>query len=501
MSRRQGLPRTAWRPAEGASQLPSRVVKPREDHWASKYVTRVRWTDAVIVAAAVLVAQQIRFGGTDTLAAGMSLTSFVLTFCLFVAWTFALRATQSSDRRIVGDGPAEYSRVLNACFIVFGLLAIVDLAFRLSLARGFIAIALPLGTIGLLLSRWGWRKALHRSRLRRRNLSQVLVVGGQASAVPFIQHLGRNPGLGYEVVGVCVPPGSEHRPVTVEGKSVPVYGTFGEARDAVALCGATTVAVTSAEALGHSAMRELSWDLEGMNVDMLVSPGVVDVAGPRMMVRPVAGLPLLHIDKPRYDGANRFLKAAFDRLGALALIVVLTPVMLACAIAVKCGSKGPIFYRAERIGVSNMPFDMWKFRTMVDGADQRKAALAQKNEGSGVLFKLRDDPRVTATGKFLRRYSLDELPQLFNVLGGTMSLVGPRPPLRDEVEKYSGMVTRRMLVRPGMTGLWQVSGRSDLSWEESVRLDLTYVENWSIMQDAMILWRTARAVTKSEGAY
>ncbi|CAM3177770.1 sugar transferase [Williamsia muralis] len=429
------------------------------------------------------------------------MTTFIVTPCLIVAWVLTLRATQSSDRRIVGDGPNEYSRVLNACFIVFGLLAIVDLAFRLNLARGFIAIALPLGTLGLLLSRWAWRKALHHSRLRRRNLSQVLVVGGPSSAVPLIEHLDKNPGLGFEVVGLCVPPGSEHRPVVVNGHDIPVYGSFGEARDAVALCGATTVAVTSAEALGHSAMRELSWDLEGMNVDMLVSPGVTDVAGPRMMVRPVAGLPLLHIDKPRYDGANRFLKAAFDRLGAVVLLLMLAPVLVACAIAVKINSSGPIFYRAERIGVGNVPFDMWKFRTMVDGADKQKAALAQKNEGAGVLFKLRDDPRVTTVGKKLRRYSLDELPQLFNVVGGSMSLVGPRPPLRDEVEQYSGLVTRRMLVRPGITGLWQVSGRSDLSWEESVRLDLSYVENWSIMQDAMILWRTVRAVVRSDGAY
>lgn len=501
MSRRQGSVSTTRSALDSVGALPAPMVKPREDRWASKYVTRVRWSDSVIVAAAVLIAQQIRFGGTETIAAGRSMPSVVLALCLFAAWAFALRATQSSDRRIVGDGPAEYSRVLNACFIVFGLLAIVDLAFRLSLARGFIAIALPLGTVGLLLSRWCWRKALHRSRLRRRNLSQVLVVGGQSSAVPFIEHLGRNPGLGFEVVGVCVPPGMEHRPMSVAGQAIPVYGSFIDARDAVALCGATTVAVTSAEALGHSAMRELSWDLEGMNVDMLVSPGVIDVAGPRMMVRPVAGLPLLHIDKPRYEGANRFLKAAFDRLGALALLLVLTPVLIGCAVAVKAGPKGPIFYRAERIGLGNTPFDMWKFRTMVDGADRQKAALSQKNEGAGVLFKLRDDPRVTPVGRVLRRYSLDELPQLFNVVGGTMSLVGPRPPLRDEVEKYSGMVTRRMLVRPGMTGLWQVSGRSDLSWEESVRLDLSYVENWSIMQDAMILWRTARAVAGSDGAY
>lgn len=501
MSRRQGSVTAAWGSVKSPGARPNPVVKPREDRWASKYVTRVRWTDAIIVAGAVLTAQVIRFGGAETFAAGMSWKYFALTGCLFVGWTLALGATQSSDRRVVGDGPTEYSRVLNACFIVFGLLAIVDLAFRLSVARGFIAIALPLGTVGLLLSRWGWRKALHRSRLRRRNLNQVLVVGGPSSAVPFIQHLGRNPGLGYEVVGVCVPPGSEHRPITVEGNPIPVYGSFGDARDAVALCGATTVAVTSAEALGHSAMRELSWDLEGMNVDMLVSPGVIDVAGPRMMVRPVAGLPLLHIDKPRYDGANRFLKAAFDRLGALALITLLSPVLIACAMAVKIGSRGPIFYRAERIGVGTAPFDMWKFRTMVDGADKQKAALSQENEGSGVLFKIRNDPRVTPVGKFLRRYSLDELPQLFNVVGGTMSLVGPRPPLRDEVEQYTGIVTRRMLVRPGMTGLWQVSGRSDLDWEESVRLDLSYVENWSIIQDAMILWRTLRAVLRSDGAY
>jgi exopolysaccharide biosynthesis polyprenyl glycosylphosphotransferase len=248
-------------------------------------------------------------------------------------------------------------------------------------------------------------------------------------------------------------------------------------------------------------MRELSWDLEGLNVDMLVAPGVADVAGPRMMVRPVAGLPLLHIDKPRYEGANKFLKAAFDRCGAAAIVTMLLPVLLGCAIAVKAGSRGPVFYKAERIGLGNEPFQMWKFRTMVNGADKQKAALAAQNEGAGVLFKMRDDPRVTPIGKILRRYSLDELPQLFNVLGGSMSLVGPRPPLRAEVEQYSGLVTRRMLVRPGITGLWQVSGRSDLSWDESVRLDLSYVENWSIMQDAMILWRTIRAVLRSDGAY
>ncbi|OPX07450.1 sugar transferase, partial [Gordonia sp. i37] len=214
-----------------------------------------------------------------------------------------------------------------------------------------------------------------------------------------------------------------------------------------------------------------------------------------------AALPLLHIDKPRYEGANRFRKAALDRVGALTALLMLAPIMVAVGIAIKVDSAGPIFYRAVRIGLNNKPFEMWKFRSMVQDADKRKHELAHLDEGAGVLFKMRDDPRVTRVGQFIRRYSLDELPQLFNVVTGSMSLVGPRPPLPDEVEKYDGRVARRMLVKPGITGLWQVSGRSDLSWEESVRLDLSYVENWSIMQDVVILWRTAKAVLAKEGAY
>jgi exopolysaccharide biosynthesis polyprenyl glycosylphosphotransferase len=492
---------SAVRPNDNKLMAAQSRVKPRADGWLRRYVSRIKWTDAMIVTGSVVLAQQIRFGAPEAFVWGELPTSLIVVPLLIGAWIFTLRATQSSDRRIIGEGATEYSRVLTACFTLFGFLAIVDLAFKLNLARGFIAIALPLGTAGLLFSRWMWRWSLNRSRSRRRNLNQVLVVGGRGSAVPLIEHLDNNPRLGYEVVGMCLPSGSDLRHLEIGHRSVPIYGDLSEARDAVALCGATTVAVTSAEALGHIAMRELSWELEGMDVDMLVSPGVTDVAGPRVLVRPVAGLPLLHIDKPRYDGANRFLKALFDRLGAALILVLVSPALVICAASVKATSKGPVFYRAERIGLNNAPFTMWKFRTMIDGADNQKHKLRNENQGAGVLFKIREDPRVTSVGKYLRRYSLDELPQLFNVVNGSMSLVGPRPPLRSEVEQYSGLVTRRMLVRPGITGLWQVSGRSDLSWEESVRLDLSYVENWSITQDAMILWRTVRAVLRSDGAY
>ncbi|MDV7102417.1 sugar transferase [Gordonia amicalis] len=476
----------------------------RSRSWIHAYVTRLAWSDAVLVACAVAIAQLARFGAGSALTPNGSarVPAVLVSVVLGVTWLVALRAFQTLDRRIVGSGSQEYSRVVTACVSVFGVLAMVDLLFGLNFARGFIAIALPVGTVGLLLSRWGWRQVLGRQRLKSRNLEHLLVVGSLGSALPMIERLRRQPNLGYRVVGLCLPSSAGTRDyVAVSDGDVPAYGTFDDVCTSVIESGATTVAVTSAEALGHDAMQALSWDLEGLDVDMMVSPGVTDVAGPRVMVRPVAGLPLLHIDKPRYEGANRFRKAFVDRMGAATILIGLAPVLAAVAIAIKLESSGPVFYKATRVGLNNSHFSMWKFRSMVQNADMMKENLRAFNEGSGVLFKMREDPRVTRVGAVIRRYSLDELPQLFNVLNGTMSLVGPRPPLPDEVERYDGRVARRMLVKPGMTGLWQVSGRSDLSWEESVRLDLSYVENWSIMQDALILWRTIRAVFAKDGAY
>ena len=248
-------------------------------------------------------------------------------------------------------------------------------------------------------------------------------------------------------------------------------------------------------------MQSLCWELDELDVRLFVAPGLVDVSGPRVLMRPLAGLPLLHISRPQYKSAVRLWKGISDKLGAAALLLALSPVLLTVAVAIKFDSRGPVFYRAARVGYQNEPFRMWKFRSMVIDADARRAALTGTDDGNGVLFKMKDDPRVTRVGKWIRRYSLDEIPQLFDVLAGDMSIVGPRPPLTEEVEKYDGRISRRMLVKPGMTGLWQVSGRSDLTWEESVRLDLYYVENWSLMQDLVILWRTARAVLSSDGAY
>ena len=235
----------------------------------------------------------------------------------------------------------------------------------------------------------------------------------------------------------------------------------------------------------------------------MVAPSLTDIGGPRIHTRPVQGLPLIHVETPTYSGRKLYTKRAFDLVGSGLLTVALSPVLLVLAVLVKATSPGPVFFLQERVGLNGGTFPMVKFRSMVVDAEARLQELSalDRAEGNDVLFKMRNDPRVTKVGAFMRRYSLDEVPQLFNVLMGEMSLVGPRPPLAREVERYDVHVHRRFLVKPGMTGLWQVSGRSDLSWEDSVRLDLFYVENWSLVSDILILLKTARAVVRSEGAY
>jgi exopolysaccharide biosynthesis polyprenyl glycosylphosphotransferase len=305
-----------------------------------------------------------------------------------------------------------------------------------------------------------------------------------------------------EITAACLPAVltmGEDAVTEVEG--VPVVGDFSEVAAVVEVTHAGTVAVLACPELDGIALRRLAWQLEKDAVDLVVAPALMEVAGPRTSIRPVAGLPLLHVEHPELSGGRRLVKTAFDRVCAGLALIFLSPLLAFIAIAIRAGSKGPALFRQVRVGRDGREFTVLKFRTMVIDAERRKAALVQYNDHDGILFKIRNDPRVTRTGAWLRRYSLDELPQLINVLRGDMSLVGPRPPLPDEVVQYGDDVRRRLVVRPGMTGLWQVSGRADLSWEESVRLDLRYVENWSLTLDLQILWKTWSAVARGSGAY
>lgn len=480
------------------------VAPPR---WTTTYVRRLVYTDAVAVAVviAVTAAQLVRFGSTDAVlqSAGSTLSYTAVSVLLAVGWVIALAVFHTHDVRLIGSGADEYRRVAHASLALFGSVAIVAFLASQDLARGYIVVALPAGLITLGGGRWLWRRWLLRRRMVGECTSAVLVVGSHRAAVAMATTFESDVAAGYRVVGVCVPGTSRPQGelLNVDGHAVPVLGDEHAVLQALEFTGADTVAVCNTDSLGTDGMRNLAWDLDAVDVDMVVSAGLLDVAGPRLKIRPVAGLPLLHVEKPQYEGAGRAGKFFVDVVGAMLGVVLVSPLLLVVAAAIRCSSRGPVFYRAERIGLDGEAFSMLKFRSMVQDAETLRGGLTAADAGAGPLFKVRDDPRVTAVGRWIRRFSIDELPQLINVLRGQMSVVGPRPPLRSEVETHDGAVRRRLLVKPGMTGLWQVSGRSDLSWEESMRLDLSYVENWSMVGELMIVWRTVLAVLTSRGAY
>lgn len=483
----------------------------REDTstWAGRYAMRVSITDLLVLVWVVFGTQIVWLGFDGTalgfsgsrgdLAVGYTLVSVVIV----AAWMLALRLFDTRSFRVLGVGSQEYRAVAGATVRLFGAVAIVAFLVKLDLARGYILMAFPLGLLVLLFSRWMWRQWLGVQRREGGYASRVVLVGSAESAATIARELARNPEGGYRVVAACVPDAER----TLPGTDVAVAGGLEDTLDAMRALDADTVVVTSSGELSPEQIRRLSWELVPGHEHLVMAPGLVDIGGPRIHTRPVAGLPLIHVEVPRYAGHASAVKRVFDLVGATLLLVVASPLLLAIAIAIRTTSPGPALFVQTRVGLGGAPFRMLKFRTMVADAEarlpeaRRTPAAGRERVGNEVLFKRADDPRVTRIGRTLRRYSLDELPQLCNVLTGRMSLVGPRPPLLAETDLYAAHVHRRFLVKPGITGLWQVSGRSTLSWDDSVRLDLYYVENWSLTGDLVILWRTLRAVVGRVGAY
>jgi exopolysaccharide biosynthesis polyprenyl glycosylphosphotransferase len=412
---------------------------------------------------------------------------------------FCLAVTRAWDLNVLGQGSEEFSRVVRGLTTTAVVLGLTGLAFKGVLVRPWVFGFVPLGGLLVLLTRFALRKSLHRRRARGECLRSMLAVGNVESIAELIGRTRRARYNGWTVTGACTPTG-----VGAEGApdvlGVPVVGDLDAVATVVRTQRHRAVAVSAAPGWSAHRMRQLAWDLEETGADLVVDPGVMEVAGPRLHITPIDGLPLLRLTRPAFTGVPRVMKYVIDRIGAAVLLVLLAPVMVAVAVAV-ASDGGPVFFRQTRVGKHGVHFRMVKFRSMAVNAEATRAALVQENEGYGPLFKMRNDPRVTPVGAVLRRYSIDELPQLFNVLAGTMSLVGPRPPLPEEVATYERAAKRRLLVRPGMTGLWQVGGRSDLSWEESLRLDLRYVENWTLAMDALIIWKTIGATARGRGAY
>ncbi|MBN1091254.1 sugar transferase [Blastococcus sp. TML/M2B] len=465
--------------------------------WRSAYVRRLVAVDALVAAVAAGMGYLVRFGSADVTP---SHVPFAFALLMPAVWVVAMLVARAYEQRFLWVGPEEFHRVTAAAVLMLAAVGTVSWAFQLDVARGFVVLALPLATVFTLISRYAQRRALHRARQHGTRMQTTILVGHRGGVAALDEQLDREAFHGYRVIGCCLPAGQSGA-----GKDafngIPVLGDLTQVAAVVKAYEVDTVAVLPCPELDGSELRRLGWELEDTDAELLLAPAVTELVGSRVRIRPVCGLPLLHMERPELRGIRRLTKEVFDRTSATLGLLFLAPVLVAVALAVGLGSRGPVFFRQERVGRDGRTFSMLKFRSMVVDADRMVDDLADSSDGNGILFKKKVDPRVTRVGRMLRRYSIDELPQLINVVKGDMSLVGPRPPLQREVDKYGYDMHRRFLVKPGLTGLWQVSGRSDLSWDESVRIDVRYVENWSLAFDFMILWKTAGAVLRGSGAY
>ena len=418
---------------------------------------------------------------------------------IVAAWMVANLALGTYTSSHLGVGTIEYARVCSAAGLTAGAIGILSYLTKFNLSRGFFVLIFAIGLPLVLLWRWYARRLVHRAHAHGHLLTRVLISGSAGHVDDVAAVLERETWLGYRIVGALTP---ESQPTPSTPQGVPVVGTTGQTAESVIAEKADMVVFTEGAFPSAVDFRRIAWDLEGHHVQMAVVPSLSDISSGRMAMRPVGGLPLVHVEQPQSLGASRGLKRAFDFMGATLLLLVAAPVMIVVAIATKLQDGGPILFRQTRVGRDGELFECLKFRSMVVDAEARLSGITHLNQNAdGVLFKAQRDPRITRVGAFIRRYSIDELPQLINVVNGDMSLVGPRPALPAEVRRYVPDVQRRLHVRPGMTGLWQVSGRSDLSWEDTVRLDLYYVDNWSIVQDLSIMAKTIHAVFASRGAY
>jgi exopolysaccharide biosynthesis polyprenyl glycosylphosphotransferase len=391
----------------------------------------------------------------------------------------------------------EFKQVFHGAIAGTALLFVADSIFNLRLARVWVFLAALFSLVCVGAERLAVRKILHYLRRRGGDATRTIVLGTNTEARSVARTLEREGWLGYEIIGFV----DDKSPVGQEvsdGHSV--IGHTGELNDLVQIKDATLVLV-AASAFDTARLNRLFWELQEVDVDLQITSGTVDLLASRMVVQSVAGVPLLYVRRPGMDRLQRAMKRTMDMFGALMGGLILSPFLLAIAIWIKIDSRGPVFFKQVRVGRDGRHFKLWKFRTMIKDAEQKRAELEHLDEGPGLLFKLKEDPRITSAGKRLRRFSLDELPQLWNVIRGDMSLVGPRPALPSEVEQYDDWVKNRLRVKPGMTGLWQVSGRTETSFEDYIRHDLFYIQNWSLSLDFWILWRTLRAVLRAEGAH
>jgi exopolysaccharide biosynthesis polyprenyl glycosylphosphotransferase len=481
-----GVPRTNW----------FRAV-PRLSTWHRPYAAVLLMLDYLATALASLTVISFFNQADSGFQDAPQIFSLVAYLALPLGWLVILWGHGAYDRRYLGVGTDEFKRVFRASVTAAATVSLLAFAFKVLLSRFAVGTAIVAAMVYLMVGRWLARRVLVLIRGHGRAVHRVLLIGTFAEATDVFTAVSRVPGAGLVPVGINLTEGY----AAGRGNALPVPVYAGnDVMGLVRELGADTIAVCGSASAEPGELRRLAWQLEGTGIDLVVAPQLTDIAGPRVHIRPVEGLPLLHVEEPKLSGVAWLFKNMIDRFLSGLMLLLLTPLFLLVAAMIWLSDRGPVYFRQSRVGREGKTFQVIKFRTMYTDAEDRLAYLADQNESDGLLFKIRNDPRVTPVGRLLRRTSIDELPQLFNVLKGQMSLVGPRPLPADDGD-FLGDVRRRLLVRPGMTGLWQVSGRSELSWDDAVRLDLYYVDNWSLAFDLVILWRTVGVVFGRKGAY
>ena len=491
------------RPAIAAdTPAPARTAIPGQQRFHRFYRTAQIIADVAALAAAIVLAYFLRqaspgFEQAHDLSA--NLLSGIWAFAL--GWLIAIIYWDGYNPRFISSGTEMYSRIIHATISAAGISGVVIYLAKIELSRVFFVLFFMIGPVFLLVSRFVVRRVINRLRTAGRLRSRAVLVGSIPHVDAIARTLMRERWLGYSIEGAITP---KNDPRQRSRLGIPVVGHTDDLTTIVRAQRPTVLLFTAGSNLSTEEFRRLAWEFEDDDLEVIVVPTMSEIASDRVMMRPVAGLPLVHLDPPRAQASLRWSKRLFDVVSTAVGLVVISPLLLAVALAVKLGDGGPVFFKQQRVGQNGELFNFLKFRSMVVNAEEVRAKMLEQqahDRGNAVMFKMADDPRITKVGRVLRRYSLDELPQLVNVLKGDMSLVGPRPALPSEVASYDFDARRRLSVRPGITGLWQVSGRSDLSWDETVRLDLFYVDNWSFTQDISILVRTVRAVLASDGAY
>lgn len=462
----------------------------RAENALSPFRRRLMVSDACVVLIVTMLGLLVS-SRASTWAIDPLIAVYSMPFLIAGLWYGLLMLRGAYDQRIIGLGTEEIRRVISATLLTFSVVAGVSYLFRADISRAYAFFTLPLGLLLMVVLRFWWRGWLYRARAQGRFMSRTVVVGTGLAADELTSWLNSGVQAGYSVVARYDDP-------LVANTDIAEW--LNRLDGVLVSHQAEAVALAPAPESPAQVVNQLAWRLEGRQIDLLIAPALLDVAGPRLSMRPVAGLPILHLDEAVLSRPQRFIKRALDVSLAVVLLILFSPILVGCAVAVRLSSRGPVIFRQQRIGREGRTFTMLKFRTMVDNADAMREALRQEHAIDAPMFKLADDPRITPVGRFLRRWSLDELPQLFNVLGGSMSLVGPRPHPLDDVNRYEVEAYRRLALKPGMTGLWQVEGRSNLDWQQALQLDVYYVERWSLAGDLVLLARTLKAVVEARGA-